>query len=46
MTDEEWSRSGWHTDSGPYSVELWLRIYANHCHDHADQIRRARATAR
>jgi hypothetical protein len=23
-------------------VETWLEIYADHAHDHADQIRRAR----
>lgn len=46
LTEVEWAREGWHTESGPYSVELWLEIYAQHCHDHADQIRRARAAAR
>lgn len=45
LTDEDWSRSGTHTESGPYSVTDWLRIYAAHAHDHADQIRRARASA-
>jgi hypothetical protein len=29
----------------PYSVGLWLRLVADHPYDHADQIRRARATA-
>jgi hypothetical protein len=38
----EWERAGVHSDSGPYDVETWLRIYATHAHDHADQIRRAR----
>ncbi|MDP9180700.1 MAG: DinB family protein [Chloroflexota bacterium] len=33
-----WARAGTHTESGPYSAEDWLRIYAAHCHDHADQI--------
>jgi hypothetical protein len=42
LTPEEWERSGTHSDSGPYSVDDWLRIYAGHSHDHADQIRRAR----
>jgi DinB superfamily len=40
---EDWDRSGRHTESGAYSIEDWLRIYASHGHDHADQIRRARA---
>ncbi len=42
LTPEEWARSGTHSDSGSYSVERWLAIYAEHSHDHADQIRRAR----
>lgn len=44
LTDDEWHRSGTHSESGSYSVEDWLAIYAAHAHDHADQIRRARAT--
>jgi hypothetical protein len=43
LTPDEWRRSGTHSESGPYSVETWLQIYASHGHDHADQIRRARA---
>jgi len=42
FTEAEWARSGTHSDDGPYSVERWLQIYADHGHDHADQIRRAR----
>ncbi len=42
LTPDEWQRAGRHSDSGPYAVEDWLRIYADHSHDHADQIRRAR----
>jgi DinB superfamily len=42
LTDAEWQRTGTHSDSGTYSVDDWLRIYAGHSHDHADQIRRAR----
>ena len=42
LTDEEWQRNGRHSESGPYSVETWLEIYAAHAHDHADQIRRSR----
>jgi hypothetical protein len=44
LSDEQWQRSGTHSESGPYAVVDWLRIYAAHGHDHADQIRRARAT--
>ncbi len=42
MKDEDWARTGWHTDSGLYSAERWLEIYAAHAHDHASQIRRLR----
>jgi hypothetical protein len=43
LPEAEWSRAGTHSDSGPYAVDDWLRIYARHSHDHADQIRAARA---
>ena len=46
MTEAEWASEGTHSESGRYSVERWLEIYANHAHNHADQIRRARAAAR
>jgi hypothetical protein len=42
MSDADWQRSGTHSESGPYSATDWLRIYAVHAHEHADQIRRAR----
>jgi hypothetical protein len=40
MTDEDWKREGWHPESGIYTVERWLEIYAAHAHNHAAQIRR------
>jgi hypothetical protein len=40
MSEEEWKREGVHSESGPYSVETWLRIYADHAHNHAAQIQR------
>jgi hypothetical protein len=43
MTPEEWLREGTHSESGRYTAERWLEIYAAHAHGHADQIRRARA---
>jgi hypothetical protein len=42
LAPAEWARTGTHTESGPYSVEGWLEIYAAHPTEHADQIRRAR----
>jgi hypothetical protein len=42
MTPDDWAKSGTHSEIGPYTVDLWLEIYAGHVHDHADQIRRAR----
>lgn len=41
LTPAEWEREGTHNEVGRYSVDRWLEIYAAHCHDHADQIRRA-----
>lgn len=43
LSPAEWERRGTHTESGPYSVDDWLGIYASHSHDHAAQIREARA---
>ena len=42
LTEEDWQRAGTHSESGPYSVENWLTIYASHGHDHAKQIERSR----
>jgi hypothetical protein len=41
LDPDDWRRAGTHSESGAYSVEDWLRIYAVHAHDHADQARRA-----
>ena len=46
MTDADFAKSGTHPEHGRYSVERWLEIYAEHAHKHADQIRRARASAK
>jgi hypothetical protein len=43
MKPGDWQREGTHTESGRYTAETWLQIYAAHAHNHADQIRRARA---
>ena len=42
MTEDDWRIVGTHTESGRYSAEDWLRIYASHAHDHAAQITRSR----
>jgi hypothetical protein len=42
MTDEDWTRTGWHSEAGAYSATLWLQIYADHAPNHAAQIRRLR----
>jgi hypothetical protein len=42
MTDADWRRAGTHSESGAYSAEGWLRIYAEHAHVHANQIRENR----
>lgn len=46
MTEAEWNREGEHTESGRYTPELWLEIYAAHAHNHASQIRRLRDALR
>ena len=40
MSEDQWKRQGVHSESGPYSVEKWLTIYADHAHNHAAQIQR------
>jgi hypothetical protein len=44
LTDAEWQRTGTHTEAGVFGVLEWLTTYAVHAHDHAAQIRRARAS--
>ena len=41
LTDDDFGRAGTHTESGPYSVDTWLELYAAHAHDHAEQLLRA-----
>ena len=43
MSEEDWGREGVHTESGRYTAEDWLRIYAVHAHNHAAQIKRLRS---
>jgi hypothetical protein len=40
MSDADWQRAGWHTESGLYTPETWLAIYAAHAHNHAAQIQK------
>ncbi|MDT5262195.1 MAG: hypothetical protein QOC61_1199, partial [Acidobacteriota bacterium] len=42
MREEDWTRAGTHSESGRYTAEDWLRIYAAHAHNHASQIDRLR----
>jgi len=42
LSDDDWQRAGTHSESGRYTLEDWLRIYAAHAHNHAAQIRRLR----
>jgi hypothetical protein len=46
MNEDEWKREGVHTESGHYSVEKWLQIYADHAHNHAAQIERLKEALR
>jgi hypothetical protein len=38
---EDWSRAGRHSESGAYTLDDWLRIYAAHPAEHAEQVRAA-----
>ncbi len=40
LPGEYWGRMGRHSQSGPYSTDDWLRIYAEHLEAHAAQIGR------
>ena len=46
LSEDDWKREGTHTEHGRYGMDTWLAIYAVHAHDHAQQIRRARASAK
>ena len=41
LDEDDWARGGTHPEHGRYTVETWLRVYAEHCHEHAEQLRRA-----
>lgn len=45
ITDAQWGNIGSHSAKGQMTAEDWLSWYGPHAHDHADQIRRARAAA-
>jgi hypothetical protein len=42
MSAEDWQREGEHSESGRYTAEDWLAIYAAHAHNHSAQIQRLR----
>jgi hypothetical protein len=44
MTEAQWAKAGTHPEHDRYDVERWLEVYADHAHNHADQITRARAS--
>ena len=46
LAESDWSRKAHHPEHDTYGVEKWMQVYAAHAHDHADQIRRARASAK
>jgi hypothetical protein len=45
LEEADWLREGTHSESGRYTAETWLKIYAEHAHKHARQIRAARDAA-
>jgi hypothetical protein len=42
LSDADWLREGTHSEVGRFGLDTWLRIYAAHAHQHAEQIRAAR----
>jgi hypothetical protein len=40
LGEADWAKEGRHTESGRYTAEDWLRIYAAHLEGHAAQIER------
>jgi hypothetical protein len=40
MGEEQWRRTGHHTELGHYDAEQWLAVYAEHLEKHAGQIDR------
>ena len=46
LSEDDWKREGTHTEHGRYGMDTWLGIYSVHAQDHANQIRRARASMR
>lgn len=42
LDEEAWQRRGVHEEVGDYHLAMWLEGMAEHAHEHADQIRRAR----
>jgi DinB superfamily len=43
LPESAWQREGRHTESGRYTAEDWLRIYAEHLEGHARQIEAIKA---
>ncbi len=41
LTDADLSKSGMHSESGPFSIEKWCRAYTAHPLDHIGQIEKA-----
>mgnify|MGYP000029292401 CR=1 FL=1 len=41
LTDADLSKSGLHSESGPFSIENWCRTYTAHPLDHIGQIEKA-----
>lgn len=39
LSSAELARAGTHPEHGRYGVDTWLEIYAEHAHEHAEQMR-------
>jgi len=47
LDEAAWQKAGTHTEHGRgYTAELWLKIYAEHCREHVEQIEKTVAAWR
>lgn len=43
LKESDLERAGVHSESGPYSIAQWIKVYSNHPRDHGNQIKEALA---
>lgn len=46
MSEQDWTREGMHSETGRFTPEKWLEIFAKHAATHAEQIARTKAAGK